>query len=78
MGGHRVPNLNYQVTAQLRAGSLIQFENVHSVLETSRALGIILRMEWNPRHASSRAHVMIGSGVIMSVDINSISKVLVL
>jgi len=74
MGGSHLPKLNYQITAQLRAGSFIQFENVHAIFKTTRGLGIILRMDWNPKHVRSRAHVMTPSGVI-TVDINSICKV---
>ena len=76
MGGYQLPKLNYQITAQLRAGSFIEFENVHAVLKTTRAVGLVLRMDWNPRHSRSRAHVMTSSG-ILAIDVNSICQVYV-
>jgi len=78
MGGYQLPKLNYQITAQLRAGSFIEFENVHAILKTTRGLGIILHMDWNPLHASSRARVLTASGNVLSVDVNSICKVYII
>jgi hypothetical protein len=70
-----LPQLNFKATSQLRAGSVIEYDLDNITDKTARAIALVLRVDWNPRHRSSLAHILTGASEQKVIDLSRICKV---
>ena len=74
-----MPNMDYRATSKLRPGSLIEFQYFTDSLgvREARAFGLIIRMDWRPRHARSRCFVLTRADGLTTVDISHVCRILI-
>ena len=75
-----LPSLSFRATSQLRSGSLIEYTRFTDSLglKTSRALAIVVRVDWTPKNARSRVYAMVEGGHTETISISHVTKILVL
>ena len=70
-----LPKLNFKATSQLRPGSVIEYELDSITDKVSCAIALVLRVDWNPRHRNSLAHILTGDSEQKVIDLRRICKV---
>ena len=65
-------------TSNLQKGSLIEYEYCSDALgvKTARALAIVLRVDWRPRHARSHVRVLASDGSVCNVDVKHVCQII--
>jgi hypothetical protein len=74
-----LPDLDFKASAQLRPGSLIEYEYTTGVLadKTARAIALVARVDWRPRHTRSCVWAVAGSGALLCIDICNVCQLII-
>ena len=70
-----LPQINFKATSQLRPGSVIEYDLDSITDKVARGIALVLRVDWNPRHRNSLAHILTGSSEQKVIDLKRICKV---
>jgi len=75
-----LPSLSFRATSRLRSGSLIEYTRFTDTLgtKTSRALALVVRVDWAPKNARSCVYAMVEGGRTETISISHITQVVAL